>query len=288
MNPFLSEWLPVSYLNLDFYDINLAFTELGTGEETLIFIHGLGHSRLAWMKNLNELSKYYHCIAIDLPGYGQSSDSLSYPYGMGFYAEVIFHLIQELGLKKVSLVGHSMGGQIAITFALNYPKLLKSLVLCASAGFEVFQPWEKVFFRSAMMFMDFVVDEEQSLNQVIESSFYEMPNSAHNYLKKLVEQMRQKDKKRYRKIMEQSISGMLDEPVFNRLSEIICPVQILFGNRDGFIPNRLIHPVSTKVIAENAVEKILDAHLEMIPFCGHFLQWEKSEVVNSIIKEFLR
>lgn len=287
MNPVLPYPFPVQKKKIDFYDIELAFVDVGEGDKTLLFVHGLGHSLLSWSHNIAELKDNFRCIAVDLPGYGLSSDSAACPYGMRFYAEVIAHFIEARKLKNVTIAGHSMGGQIAMWLALDFPQLLKSLVLCAPAGFEVFQPWEKAIFRNAMMFMDFVMDEEQSLKQVVQNSFYRFPESAKEYLENLIVFLRKKDKKRYRNILEQSINGMLNEPVFDRLNDIKCPVQILFGNHDGFIPNRLIHPETTKNIAENAVRKFPDARLKMLSSCGHFLQWEQSESVNALIKEFL-
>lgn len=287
MNTVLSYPFSVQKQKIDFYDIELAFVEVGQGAKTLVFVHGLGHSLLSWTQNIPELSEHYRCIALDLPGYGMSSDNATYPYGMRFYAEVIAHFIEEKELKNVSLVGHSMGGQIAIWLALQKPSALENLILCAPAGFEVFQPWEKAIFRNAMMFMDFVMDEEQSLKQVLENSFYHFPESVRGYSRQLLDILRKKDKRRYRKILEQCINGMLDEPVDDLLPEIKCPVQIIFGDQDGLIPNKLIHPVTTKKIAENATGKFPDARLKMLPLCGHFLQWEQSELVNATIQKFL-
>lgn len=288
MSLFDTQEFVIQYQPIDFYGLDIAFVELGQGNQTLLFVHGMGHTHLSWVKNLPELAQKYRCIAIDLPGYGHSMDNAACAYGMQCYAEVLAHFIKERDLGKVTLVGHSMGGQVALTFALKYPQMLHKLVLCASAGFEVFQPWEKAMYRNALLFMDLVTDEEKSLKQVLENSFYHhMPQGAQEYLQKLVNLMRQKDKKRYRKIIEQSIAGMLDEPVFERLNEINLPVLLLFGNQDGFIPNRMIHPVTTQSIAEEAVKKLPDAQLTIIPFCGHFLQWEKAPNVNAAIQEFL-
>ena len=78
-------------------DINLAYIDEGNGNETIIFIHGLGSYIPAWKKNINELSKSYRCIAIDLPGYGKSSKN---PHSglMSFYAKVVAEFIDELKL----------------------------------------------------------------------------------------------------------------------------------------------------------------------------------------------
>ncbi len=84
--------------------MTIAYTELGSGNQTIIFIHGLGSYLPAWKNNLPELSKHYRCIAIDLPGYGKSSKK---PHSgmMDFYADVIIKFMDELNLKSATLGG---------------------------------------------------------------------------------------------------------------------------------------------------------------------------------------
>ena len=62
----------------------------------------------------------HRVVAIDLPGYGKSAKA-NYDYSMAFYARIVEASSTQLGLKHVVLVGHSMGGQIAMTHALRYP-----------------------------------------------------------------------------------------------------------------------------------------------------------------------
>jgi pimeloyl-ACP methyl ester carboxylesterase len=88
-------------------------------------------------------------------------------------------------------------------------------------------------------------------------------------------------------MIEACISSMLNEPVLPRLHEIQVPVLVMFGERDALIPNKLIHPVTTRSIAEAAVKKMPHATLEMLPQCGHFLQWEKAKEVNTFIHHFI-
>lgn len=126
--------------------ITLAYVQEGmspaNGTPTLLFIHGLGSYLPAWKKNIAQLGKYFHCIALDLPGYGKSSKSLKYSGKMSFFAQVIHDFIDHLQLKNVVLVGHSMGGQIALTTALKYPHNIQKLVLIAPAGIEAFSKTE--------------------------------------------------------------------------------------------------------------------------------------------------
>lgn len=88
-------------------------------------------------------------------------------------------------------------------------------------------------------------------------------------------------------MIDACVAGMLNEPVFDRLHLIKQPTLVMYGERDALIPNKLLHPVSTRKIAEAGVAQMPDATLHMIPQCGHFLQWEKADIANSYIKDFV-
>jgi pimeloyl-ACP methyl ester carboxylesterase len=128
--------IPTQFINLS-NDVELAYNETGTSGEYVIFIHGLASYLPAWKKNVAILSKNNRCISIDLPGYGRSSKG-NYNVTMDFFADLINEFCSEKGIQSVTLVGHSMGGQIAITAALKYSKLVNKLVHIAPAGFETF------------------------------------------------------------------------------------------------------------------------------------------------------
>ena len=130
-------------------NINLAYVDEGKGEQTIIFIHGLGSYLPAWEKNVDVLKSKYRCIAIDLPGYGKSSKAI-HTGTMDFYADVIKSLMDKLKIKSAVIAGHSMGGQIAMVMSLKYPDYVSKLVLVSPAGFETFTEGQKEWFRSVM------------------------------------------------------------------------------------------------------------------------------------------
>lgn len=113
--------------------VSIAHTDMGDGDP-VVFIHGLGSYIPAWNKNLTPLSTNFRCIAIDLPGYGKSSKPL-HSGTMDYYALVVIKLMNKLEIDKFSVIGHSMGGVVALKMALEHGERLHKMILVAPAHF---------------------------------------------------------------------------------------------------------------------------------------------------------
>lgn len=264
----------------------VAYIDEGTGDTTLLMVHGLANYCGVWVKNIETLKQHYRCIAIDLPGNGYS-DGGDYPYGINFFSGCVYDFMLQLNLQNVVPVGHSMGGQVVLNLVINHPTVCKKLVLCAPAGFETFTPLERTLYKTSINFFDFFSTEENSLRKIIHASFHRYPKYADAMLQELVELMHRQPVSKYRKMIEACIDSMMNEPVYEQLDHVQQEVLVLFGERDALIPNKLIHPTSTKTLAEKAVAKMPHARLEMLAGCGHFVQLEKPDVVNEYIHEFV-
>jgi pimeloyl-ACP methyl ester carboxylesterase len=97
---------------------------------SLVFLHYFGGSSRAWKEVITELAAEYHSVAPDLRGFG-SSDSLPENYAVKDYADDVADLIRALEIENYALIGHSMGGKIALALAARRPKGLRSLILLA-------------------------------------------------------------------------------------------------------------------------------------------------------------
>lgn len=265
---------------------NLAYTDEGSGKTTLVFVHGLSSYALSWKKNIEYLKTKYRCIAIDLPGNGLTAYG-PYSYSIPFFARVVHDFIQAMQLTRVCLVGHSMGGQIAIYTATEYPDCASSLILCAPAGFETFTPVEKNIYFNTLQFLGFFSSEANSLRKVIQSSFFHYTMQAEDMIADLISLLQRYPIHEYRKMTEACIRGMLEEPVWHRLRQIKQRTQVIFGERDALIPNRVLHPITTADVARAGTREIPHAQLSLIPQAGHFVHWEKASVCNEIINDFL-
>lgn len=277
--------LPTQYIDLP-NNVKVAYIDQGKGSQTLLFVHGLANYAMVWKKNIATLEKHYRCIAIDLPGNGLS-DRHQHHFTMQFFADVVAHFIEELNLTNVCIVGHSMGGQIAMTSLLRHPNIAKKLVLLAPAGFEVFTAMDKTLYYSTIHLMDFLSSEENSLRTTIESSFYNQHKQGEEVISELIELMRGYKMGYYRRMIESCIKAMLEEPVLPKLATIELPTLIVFGKNDALIPNKLLHHTTTETIAQQGAAKLKNSTLTLLPQAGHFLQWEKPDEINELIKGFV-
>ncbi|WP_299990116.1 alpha/beta hydrolase [uncultured Pontibacter sp.] len=266
----------------------IAYTDEGKGPETLIFIHGLGSYLPAWDKNVAELSQHYRCIAIDLPGYGKS-DKTGITAGMATYAEDVLALMDALQLEQATLVGHSMGGQIAITAALKQPQRIKHLVLAAPAGIETFTEQQKQLFKMTVTPKSVQKTSPEQVVANFKVNFHQMPADVQYMIDDRLKMTESAEFGDYSTAVAGSVAGMVDEPVYEQLPQLQVPTLIVFGAQDALIPNRYLNPnLTTQAVAETARQRIPNSQLVMLPEAGHFLQYEQADAFNKAIRDFLK
>jgi pimeloyl-ACP methyl ester carboxylesterase len=196
--------------------------------------------------------------------------------------------LQALNIQKVTLAGHSMGGQIAIGCALTAPNLVKDLLLFAPAGFEYYTPEEAILFESAIRFGNFLNMDELHIAQSINASFFQTSADSKKIIDTLNEYIQKNNRNIYRRMLDLSISSMLKEQIFYDLQKITQPVLVFFGEDDMLIPNRFLHPISTSEIARKACNEIKQSFLFTYPQTGHFVQIERAVEVNHTIQQYFK
>jgi pimeloyl-ACP methyl ester carboxylesterase len=268
--------------------VRMAYTDEGTGSETLIFIHGLGSYLPAWDKNIAELSKHYRCIAIDLPGYGKS-DKTGAAAGMANYANDVLALMDALQLEQATLVGHSMGGQIAITATLKEPQRIKYLVLAAPAGIETFTEQQKQLFKTTVTPESIQKTTPEQIVANFKVNFHQMPADVQHMIDDRLKMAESPEFGAYTTVVADGVAAMIDEPVYEQLPQVQVPTLIIFGAQDALIPNRYLNPnLTTQAVAQTGRERIPNSQLVMLPEAGHFLQFEQAEAFNRAIRDFLK
>lgn len=265
----------------------IAYMEQGQGPNTLILVHGLGSYAPAWKNNLPALSKGLRVIALDLPGYGKSSKG-PWSGSLQFYAATIMEFADSLGIKEFYLGGHSMGGQVSLVSALEYPDRIKKLILTAPAGFEYFDAGQKDWFRSIATPSLTLYAKPRQIRENFAINFHRLPKEAEFMIEDRIAMRSAEDFPGYAHIVAQSIKAMVDRPVLDYLHLIKQPTLIIFGTEDQLIPNRFLTGGKTEDIAHQGHSRIPNSQLVMLDEAGHFVQFEASKRFNQAVLQFLQ
>jgi pimeloyl-ACP methyl ester carboxylesterase len=269
--------------------IKMAYIEKGKGT-TILFIHGLGGNLSHWKKNFSALSTNFHCIAVDLPGYGHSDKSFTANKDqLQFYTDALLTFVRKKSLKKLVLAGHSMGGQIATIMALQNPQLISKLILLAPAGLETFTDAEAKIMTNVTPASVFEKQSEAVIRNSYKQNFYQQPADAEILIQDRLRLKNCADFKQYTEAVSNSIQGMLDHPIRNQISKLTQPVLIIFGENDALIPNKILHPnLKREDMLSQVSQEIKKNKIVSIPGAGHLLQFEKPGEINKEIKIFLQ
>ena len=123
---------PIEVQHITIHGHQRAYVMLGQGP-ALLLLHGLGCDHTTWEPVLRSLAKKYTVIAPDLLGHGRSAKPRA-DYSVGGYANGMRDLLTVLGVDKVTVVGHSLGGGVAMQFAYQFPERTERMILVAPGG----------------------------------------------------------------------------------------------------------------------------------------------------------
>jgi pimeloyl-ACP methyl ester carboxylesterase len=115
-----------------FKNTSIAYSDTGKGT-AVVLLHGFLENQKMWEQYIAPFSKKNRVITIDLLGHGES-ECLGYVHSMEDNADAVHAVLVELRIRKAVLVGHSMGGYVALAFAELYPDFVKGLVLLNSTA----------------------------------------------------------------------------------------------------------------------------------------------------------
>ena len=121
-------------MTLKYKGININYSSVGKGT-AIVLLHGFLENRSMWKPFVFKMSKSHRVITIDLLGHGKTG-CLGYVHTMEDMAEAVRAVLSKLRLRRVVLIGHSMGGYVSLAFAEKYPKMIKGLCLMNSTARE--------------------------------------------------------------------------------------------------------------------------------------------------------
>jgi len=270
---------------LEFHGHRVAYRDAGSGEETLLLIHGMAGSSETWRAVIPQLSKKYRVIAPDLLGHGQSDKPRS-DYSLGAFAVSLRDLLDELGVSGATVIGQSLGGGVAMQFAYQHRDYCQRLVLISSGGLGPDVGWTLRLLSApgAELILPIiapppVVTAGNKLRSWFSASGIHSPRGAEMwsaYSSLSDSQTRQAFLKTLRSVVDyrgQSVSAL------NRLhltAEV--PTMIIWGDQDRIIP--IEHGYALN-------EAQPGCRFEVLAGVGHFPHVERPYEVAELIDDFI-
>lgn len=216
-------------------DFKMSYVEQGSGIEPIVFIHGFISTRVWWQPALERLPESFRAYAVDLRACGES-EYCETGHTLTQYAQDLHEFVEQIGLQQFTLVGHSMGGGVAMQYALNHPDRLKALVLV--------DPLAAYGTRIASEITAWINAQQgnsEGIRQIVLGAFASPPTGA--YLEKLVEDGVRWDKPIYLGTMD----DMARFAISDRLPEINVPTLVTWGDKDTVIPFAAIVDIFTRI-----------------------------------------
>ncbi|TCP24958.1 3-oxoadipate enol-lactonase [Scopulibacillus darangshiensis] len=248
------------------------YEEKGTGVP-LILLHGVGLDHTMWDEQIDGLSQHYRVIAYDMPGHGGSEHPPA-PHTLPQYAEHLAALMNYLDIDRAHIVGFSMGGMVAQSFAVSYPAKVDTLTIMSAVADRPEEKREAVLSRVAEV-------KEIGPAQTIEPAIQRWFNQT--FVEKNQEvvgrircRLQRNDPESY--LAAYTLFATADQELWPMLSGISQSALIMTGEHDMG---------STPEMAGAMGRKIRQSTLAIIPGVKHMLPIEAAEVVNERIHRFI-
>ncbi len=270
--------------HLDLHGERLAYVDEGSGE-VLLLLHGMAGSSQTWRSVIGPLSRRYRVVAPDLPGHGESAKPRS-DYSLGAFAVLLRDLLDELAVTRATVVGHSLGGGVAMQFLYQHPDYSERLILIGSGGLgpDVGLTLRLLSAPGAELIMPIIAPRKvlnagERVWSWLRGAGIESPRGEEiwrSYSTFADAPTRQAFLRTLRSVVDyrgQAVSAL------NRLNtKTELPIMAIWGDSDAIIP------VEHAYAAQQARP---DIRLEVLTGVGHFPQVERPAEVIELIEDFL-
>jgi pimeloyl-ACP methyl ester carboxylesterase len=263
----------------------VAYRQAGSGP-VIVMIHGIAGSSGTFVPVMPLLAESYTVIAPDLLGHGESAKPRG-DYSLGAYASGIRDLLGVLGHERATIVGHSLGGGVAMQFAYQFPQMAERLVLIASGGLgKEVTPLLRALTVPGTEFLLPVLLTRQLHDLVgwATRPFARAGLRVDPFLAEVWAAWTRLTDVRAQRAFIHTIRAVIDvagQRVSARDRLYLTdemPTLIIWGEDDHVIPaehGRIAHGLMP------------GSRLEIVPDAGHFLPWERPELLDRLVRDFL-
>jgi pimeloyl-ACP methyl ester carboxylesterase/CRP-like cAMP-binding protein len=253
--------------------------------QTALLLHGWSSSSYAMSPLMPMLSQRFNCIAVDLPGYGQSPP-LPQRTTIPAYADILAKLIEQVSDGPVVLIGHSMGGMISMTLALRYPVLVERMVLICPTITGVLSTRinitiSPITLMERFMLGSFLVSSfERLLVGITDQLMRPISFSIRTGITAAEYERLRADARRpgQGKVRAECFFAMRNNDLTGKLSGIEPPALVMWGAEDNTVPLR-----DAGVVADEWP----NSDLRIIPKAGHWPHFETPDATRRMVAAFL-
>jgi 3-oxoadipate enol-lactonase len=247
----------------------LYFQVAGAGEP-LVLLHGLGASSADWEYQVPELARHFRVIVPDFRGHGASDRAGD--YGVERFAADTWELLDRMKVRAPILVGHSMGGAVAMQMALDRPGAVSRMVLANTLpSFLTDTPGKRAMLWLRLLLMGLLGPRRMS--RIMTRRLYPHPEQA-----KLRAKVARRNARNDRRAYLASIRALTRWSVRDRVGELAMPVLVIASEHDYF----------EGVEVRRFLAALPNAQLREFPGARHGLPLEQPAQFNRAVLEFLR
>jgi pimeloyl-ACP methyl ester carboxylesterase len=264
---------------IDVAGTTIAYRELGSGPAVLL-VHGWPTSSYLWRNVMPAIAARNRVIAIDLPGFGESDKPLDVRYSFGFFSRAIDGLLAGLGVERVAVAGHDLGGPVALRWVLDNPARAAGLALLNTLVYPQFSAAVREFVAGLTdPAMRARLTSPDGLAQAMRLGVTDQSAITDDVIAAVVAPFEPEDARR-----ALAAAGIGLEPqgfvdLGRRLPHLRAPLRIVYGEKD-----RILTDVGETVSRIQC--DVPPAVVTALPHCGHFLQEEAPETVGDLLAGF--
>jgi pimeloyl-ACP methyl ester carboxylesterase len=256
----------------------------GPDVDTFVLVHGYGGSSFSWRYWLPGLSRRGHVVLVDLKGFGAAPKPDDGRYGPDHQAELVYRLIVQRDLRRITMVGHSLGGGVALLAALRLqsesPSRLVRLVVVAGAAYrQKLPPFVTLahFPRLSRLLMR-LLGPRRIVRRVLRSIMYDPARVSVAQVEGYAPPLGEKGATAA--LIQAALQIVPDDLdyVVTRYRTLTIPTLLLWGRQDRVVP---------LAVAERLARDLPDATLVVLESCGHLPAEELPDESVAVLHAFL-
>ena len=226
--------------------------EAGSGPDGVVLVHGIGVSSRYFAPLVETLATTGRVVTPDLPGFGESARP-AHDLSIEEHAAVVAACIDESGLERPVVLGHSMGSQVVAEIAVQRPGLAERIVLVG----PVVQPGTRSVSRQAWRLIRDYRYEPSAVNAITVTDW--LRSGPRRFVR--------------------TLRPMMSYPLEQKLTEVREPVVLVRGERDLVAPREYLDLLASRCRQATVVE---------VPHEGHVVQWRRPDAIAAVCREVLR